>query len=213
MMEYATGVTGAREDFCRYLAACYYQPAVEFSEERLFDSLVAAATPIDPDLAADARKLGQLFASSDLETLLVDYTQLFIGPSQPSAMPYASFWLTKDPADRPAATGAVLDYYAQGGFDISDDFREFPDHIAAELEFLYQLMFSLSKARQEDTLGEFAQLLILYRRFSQEHLAVWIADFVKAVDSGALTEFYRLLARITKRFIRNEAAMPDPYAT
>ena len=210
-MEYATGLAGAREDFSRYLSACYYQPAPEFGEERLFDSLAAAATTIDPELAETARRLGQLFGKTDLETLLVDYTQLFIGPSQPAAMPYASFWLTRDPAERPAATEAVLAYYAEGGFDISEDFREFPDHVAAELEFLYLLIFSLNRSKNEEPLGDFGKLLILYRCFLETHLGAWIPDFAAAVDSSAQTEFYRLLARMTARFIGKTGATIDPY--
>ena len=33
----------AREDLCRFLAACYYQPGPEFAEEKVFDSMLAAA--------------------------------------------------------------------------------------------------------------------------------------------------------------------------
>ena len=56
--------------------------------------MLAAAARIDPELAERARKLGEAFAAQDLQTLLVDYTRLFLGPVQPLARPYASFWLT-----------------------------------------------------------------------------------------------------------------------
>jgi hypothetical protein len=55
MTDYATGLAGAREDFCRYLAACYYEPSIDFAEERLFDSMLAAAGAIDPELAECTR--------------------------------------------------------------------------------------------------------------------------------------------------------------
>ena len=48
----------AREDLCRFLAACYYEPTVEFTEERLFDSMVAAAQRLDPDFPFHSRRLG-----------------------------------------------------------------------------------------------------------------------------------------------------------
>jgi hypothetical protein len=126
MTDYATGSAGAREDFCRYLAACYYEPSIDFAEERLFDSMLAAAGAIDPELAECTRALGEAFFAESLQSLLVDYTALFIGPSQPRAMPYASFWLTDDQSLRHETTMAVLDFYEQGGLDVSDEFRELP---------------------------------------------------------------------------------------
>jgi len=167
--------------------------------------MLAAATAIDPALAESARKLGDSFAAQDMQTLLVDYTALFIGPSQPRAMPYASFWLTDDPSMRHEATMSVLDFYEQGGFDISDDFRELPDHVAAELEFLYLLIFSRNQAQLDGNAVELAAASELHRRFVAEHLGVWIGRFVDALEPAAETAFYRELAGFTGRFVRMEA--------
>lgn len=200
MTNYASGVSGASEDLCRYLAACYYEPAVEFAEERLFESIRAAAGAIDPGLGEAAKRLGAAFAATDLQTLLVDHTRLFIGPTQPVAMPYASFWLTDDQSQRHDATMAILDMYADGGFDVSDELRELPDHIAVELEFLYQLIY----AGNAQARGEAAADAALYRRFVVDHLGVWIPKFAAAMDAGAETAFYKELAGITASFVRLE---------
>lgn len=208
MTDYVTGNAGAREDLCRYLAACYYEPSTDFSEERLFDSMLAAASAIDPDLARRARRLGEAFATLNLQDLLVDYTRLFIGPSQPVAMPYASFWLTDDQSMRHDATTVVLDFYEQGGFGVSDDFRELPDHIAVELEFLYQLIYSQNQASGNEDGA--AAVDALHRRFVTEHLAVWIGRFCDAIGSGAASAFYRELAEFTTRFVRIEAERQPP---
>ena len=208
MSDYVTGTAGAREDLCRYLAGCYYQPGKEFSEERLFDSMLAAASAIDPVLAESARRLGAAFAAEDMETLLVDYTALFIGPSQPRAMPYASFWLTDDPSLRHEATMAVLDFYAQGGFDVSAEIHELPDHVAVELEFLYALTFAQNQAHAGGNVEELSAARALHRRFATEHLGVWIEPFAAAVTTGAATAFYRELAEFTRRFMRMEAESP-----
>lgn len=208
MINYATGSAGAREDLCRYLAACYYEPSKDFSEEHLFDSMLAAASAIDPGLAESARKLGAAFDVQDLQTLLVDYTRLFIGPSQPVAMPYASFWLTDDPSKRHEATMVVLDFYERGGFDVSDDFHELPDHVAAELEFLYLLIFSQNQAQSGGSTDELSAAKVLHRRFVTDHLGVWVGSFAAAIRAGADTEFYRELAGFTERFTRLEADLP-----
>lgn len=205
MTDYVTGLAGAREDLCRYLAACYYEPSTDFIEEHLFDSMLAAASAIDPDLAERARKLGAAFVAQDLETLLIDYSRLFIiAPGQVRAMPYASFWLTDDQSMRHDATTAVIEFYEQGGFDVSDDLHELPDHVAVELEFLYQLMFAQNSAQLSGNADELAAANELHRRFLEEHLNAWFGSFAAAVKAGAETAFYRELAEFSERFIRME---------
>ena len=173
----------ARADLFRFLAACYYEPAPEFAEERLFDSLAAAAERVDPELAERARHLGKAFAEQSLDSLRVDYTRLFIGPSDVYARPYAAVW-TEQETD-------VASIYSEAGFDIGEDFHERPDHIAVELEFLYRLVYRAA----DDT----------RRRFVGHHLATWIAPFCAAVQADAGTMFYRELACLTERVIGLEA--------
>ncbi len=205
MTDYVNGKAGAREDLCRFLAACYCEPSTDFSEERLFDSMLAAATALDPDLAESARKLGAEFVAQDMQTLLVDYTALFIGPAQPRAMPYASFWLTDDQSMRHEATMAVQDFYEQGGFDVSEEIHELPDHVAVELEFLYLLIFAQNQAQLGGNTDELSAAKALHRRFAVEHLGAWVGRFADAVKAGAETAFYRELAELTRRFVQMEA--------
>lgn len=205
MSDYVSGRAGAREDLCRFLSACYYEPSADFSEENLFDSMLAAASAIHPDLAEGTRRLGKEFFAQNMETLLVDHTALFMGPGQPRAMPYASFWLTGDQSMRHDATTAVLDLYEQGGFDVSEEIHELPDHIAVELEFLYALIFARNRAQPDGEAEELAAANALHRRFAVEHLNVWISAFATAVKAGAQTAFYRELAEVTERFVRMEA--------
>ncbi len=213
MTDYVAGSAGAREDLCRFLSACYCEPTADFADEHLFDSMLAAASAIHPDLAESARKLGAAFVAQDLEMLLVDYAALFIGPAQPRAMPYASFWLTDDQSMRHEATMAVLDFYERGGFDVSDDVHELPDHIAVELEFLYLLIFAQNQAQPGGAAEDAAAARALHRRFASEHMGAWIGLFAVAVGSGAETAFYRELAALTERFVRLEAARsPTPGA-
>ena len=197
---------GAREDLCRYLAGCYYEPGPEFAEERLFDSMLAAAIRIDPDLAEHARRLGEAFAAQDLQTLLVDYTRLFLGPVQTLARPYGSVWLSGESALMQDSSMAVLELYGQGGFEIDEAFRELPDHVAVELEFLYLLIFNLNRARREGDADAASATAALQQRFLAQHLGAWIGPFCAAVQAGAETAFYRELGAFTERFVRMEEA-------
>jgi TorA maturation chaperone TorD len=195
----------ARADFSRFLAACYYEPGPEFAEEKLFDSMAAAGSLVDPDLASGARRLGEAFAAAGLEELLVDYTRLFLGPVDAQARPYGSVWLGPDKLTMQDSTMAVLALYDEGGFEIAEDFRELPDHVAAELEFLYLLLFRERQARRSGDAGALAKAAALRRRLLGEHLGRWVGPFTEAARSSAQTAFYRELAALTGRFVRIES--------
>lgn len=203
-------LTAARADFARFLAACYYEPAAEFAEENLFDSMAAAGRRIDGELADKARRLGEAFSSESLEDLLVDYARLFLGPVGATARPYGSVWLGPDALTMQESTMALLALYEQGGFEIADDFRELPDHVAAELEFLYLLLFRESRANPTPGAGERGDPVALRRRLLEEHLGAWIRPFSEAVKAGAQCAFYRELADLTGRFVLLEAERSRP---
>lgn len=201
MSTYDPDKATAREDLCRFLSACYYEPGPEFAEENLFESMQTAASRIDPDLADAARKLGEEFTAQDLQTLLVDYSRLFLGPMQALAQPYASCWLNAAETPDAEKMSPVLEMYYAGGFDIDEQFMELPDHIAVELEFLYALTFRKNDAGRLGDTDDMQAFTELERRFVSGHLGAWIGPFAAAVRSGAQTGFYRRLAELTERFV------------
>jgi TorA maturation chaperone TorD len=95
---------------------------------------------------------------------------------------------------------------AEGGFDIAEDFRELPDHIAAELEFLYLLLWKENEARRDGDGAALAATTALRRRFLGGHLGSWAGRFAAAVREGAQTAYYRELAELTDRFVILEAS-------
>ena len=206
MPDYDPDKGGAREDLCRYLAACYYQPGPEFAEEKVFGSMLDAATRIHPDLVSGARRLGEAFAAEGPEDLLLDYTRLFLGPNHVLAKPYGSVWLEAGTILMGDSTMAVQALYREGGFEIDEEFRELPDHVAAELEFLYLLIYRENEARRNGKPDALNATTGLRKRFLDAHLGCWIGPFAAAVTTGAQSGFYRELAALTERFVGMEVA-------
>ena len=194
----------ARENLCRLLAACYYQPGPEFAEEKVFDSMLDAATRIDPELAAQAKRLGVAFAAEGHDSLLLDYTRLFLGPNHIIAKPYGSVWLEGGNTVMGESTVAVMELYHEGGFDMSEEFREVPDHIAVELEFLYLLIYRENEAHRNGQPEVLQAKAALRKRLIDEHLGRWVGPFTAAVRAGAQSGYYRQLAELTGRFIDME---------
>ena len=204
MQDYDQEQRTARADLCRFLAACYYQPGPEYAEEKVFDSMLDAATRIHPDLAAHARRLGEEFSAAGSDSLLLDYTRLFLGPNHIIAKPYGSVWLDGGQALMQDSTMAVQELYQEGGFEIDEDFRELPDHIAAELEFLYLLIYRENEARRNDDTEALTAIAGLRKRVLDEHLGSWVGPFTAAVRAGAQSGFYRELAELTDHFVSLE---------
>jgi TorA maturation chaperone TorD len=194
----------AREDLCRYIAACYYQPEPAFAEEGVFATLLDAARLVHPDLVPHAEKLGTEFASAATADLLLDYTRLFLGPSHILAKPYGSFWLEEQKTLMGESTMAVLELYRAGGFDMDEEFKELPDHVAAELEFLYLLIFRQNEARQNGDQERLNAMTALKKRFLAEHLGRWIEPFTETVKKTAESVFYRQLAELTALLVSME---------
>ena len=97
---------------------------------------------------------------------------------------------------------AVLELYEQGDFEIDEEFKDLPDHVAVELEFLYLLIFNQCQARASGNVNDLVATQALQRRFLGEHLGAWISHFTEAVKAGAETGFYRELAGFTERFVQ-----------
>lgn len=195
----------AREDLCRLLAACYYEPDAELAEQRVFDAMLAAASRLDPALADCARRLGQAFAGHDLKALAADYDRLFGGGAR--VPPQGSRWLGRGSADGAQSTAALLALYQEGGFEIEQGALQPPDHVALQLEFLYRITAKQSEGRRA---GWDAQVLQAWQHLQQlflrSHLGTWIPRFTAAVEAKAQTPFYRELAQLTERFVRIEFA-------
>ena len=196
----------ARADLCRYLAACYYEPTPAFAEERMFATMLAAATTLGDAYAAPVRRLADAYAGTALQDLLVDYTRLFIGPIGTLAKPYGSVWLAGDVTLMQDSSVAVEALYEEGGFALDQEFRELPDHVAAELEFLYLLIHEQNVAQARSDLPAVHGNADLRRRFLAAHLGAWAPPFAHAAAAGAQTAFYRELAAPTERFVADETA-------
>lgn len=195
----------ARAVLCRLLSACYYEIGSEFAEEKVFDTMVDAADLLDPSLSEPARRLRDAFSAQNREELLVDYTRLFLGPTEALAPPYGSVWMSCERALMQDSTMAVLRLYNEAGFDVDAAFRDLPDHVAAELEFLYLLIFHENQARRDGDHEGFAAAAKLRRELSERHLGKWAGPFTAAMAEHAESVFYKVLAELTRRFIDFEA--------
>lgn len=206
MPDYQPDESTAKVDLLRFLSACYHEPAAEFREEKLFDSIAVATRQAYPELAGLADRLKESFASESLQALLVDYTRLFLGPMKALASPYSASWLPTPAVNDEVLPSAVLAFYGEAGFDVDGELAELPDHVAIELEFLYVLSFNIRQANLVGNVQDAEATAALRARFLKEHLRAWIGPFTKAVKENADTDFYRALADLTEAILLKKLA-------
>ncbi len=197
----------AREDLCRLLAACYYEPEPAFAAEGLFDNLLAAARQVDETFVPHAQAMGEAFRATEAQALLLDYTRLLLGPMDILAKPYGSVWLDQEKTLMTDSTMAVLELYKEADYEMDEEFRELPDHIAAELEFLYLLIFRENEALRAGDAAKLELARDLKQRFLTQHLGRWIGPFAAAMRGNAQTDFYRQLADLTEKVVNKETGL------
>jgi TorA maturation chaperone TorD len=138
--------------------------------------------------------------SVDHETLEYEYNRLFVGPGHVPCPPYESVYRKDRPLmERGLVMGpSVADVkamYLQGGLEISKKFRDLPDHISVELEFMAYLCSMESSSER---------FVDIEREFFNRHLGIWYHDFLNCIVANTTSSFYLKLARELEEFLDEE---------
>ena len=193
----------ARADSFRLLAECYRLPNSELADgiKDLEDNIATVCSEAAPYV----QKMKEEFeVAGDLEALTVAYARLFVGPYELLAPPYGSVYLDGERQVMGESTLEVRNRYREVGLDISSDFRDPPDHIAAELEFMYFLIFKEIEALGAFDIDGTISLREKQRDFLRAHLGTWVFDFADNIEEKAETDFYKNLAKASKTFLKQE---------
>lgn len=184
-----------RGECYRLLAACFYPPQkVLWLEEDLPGNLTSLLSRICPPAAESARRMAEAFSRCGAEELAVEYARLFVGPQRVIAPPYGSIYLEEGRRVMGDSTLDVLHTYQEEGLHLDSEFKELPDHIAAELEFMYYLTAKGENAASRGEVKEAAGRLAAREAFMTRHLRRWVPGFCARIKDGTGSDFYRSLA-------------------
>lgn len=196
---------GARAEVYRLLSRAFHTPHDSFLGPDFLDPLKSALGLPSLSTCADEVESMRRYLLSLPSTLdlAVEYTRLFRGPVRAQAYPYESMYTEGGVMGKAALE--VLKQYGKAGVSLSEDFKDLPDHIAAELEFMHYLCSQELEARLGHDEPGAGHLAHLGCAFVKDHLAQWVPPFADRVAEHATTPFYLALARLTKAFICWEA--------
>lgn len=187
----------------RRLADAFRPPEPEL-EEGLRD-LEAALAWLGSGAHSDAVRMGEQFQSADgVDPLQIDFARLFIGPFLVPAPPYGSVYLEEERRIMGDSTIDARSHYLLLGLDLSQSFKEAPDHVSAELEFMHVLTCRVCEAIESGSRRLLDESLYQRESFLRKHIGAWIPAFTEKVAEHAQTAFYRHLAAATRQFVAEE---------
>lgn len=147
----------------------------------------------------------------NVEALQVEFSRLFLGPFGVLAPPYGSVYLDGGRSLMGQSTADVVDRYKREGLDVAEDFHDAPDHVAAELEFVYFLHLKALQAAEDGRGDAASRYRDKRRQFLMEHLGAWISDLEKRIEENAQTEFFKDLTRAVTVLVQTDLeALADP---
>jgi TorA maturation chaperone TorD len=185
----------------RLLSDFYFLPDPGFSKN-LENLEFNMANVCEPAAEWVHRMHKEFETSADLEPLKIDFSKLFVGPYKLLAAPYGSVYLE---AERKIMGNSTLDVkkrYREAGLDTAKDFKDAPDHITAELEFIYFLIFKEIEAFSNSDLESAIGFIQKQKSFFEDHLMAWVPEFANSIIENAEHPFYPNLAKATTTFLK-----------
>lgn len=193
----------ARRDLYTWLSVAFYKPEADILQADFLETLLTADEILHYGLAAEAEKIGAYLKEGTPEELLVEYARLFVGPSALPAPPYGSCYLEGGRV-MGKSTLDVERWFSRQGLMLLPGFKELPDHIAVEMNFMSFLSdFELEALDAGDR-----ERAIMYRseqeRFLTAHPLTWVPSFTAAVEKNSRLPYYSAAAGILRHALFQE---------
>lgn len=185
----------------RMLSECFFLPESGLSEKlEHLEFNMANVCEAGVVFVQNMRK--EFEACADLESLKVEFSKLFVGPFQLSAAPYGSVYLEGERKMMGTSTLDVIDRYREANLDTAKTFKDAPDHISAELEFMYYLIFSEIEAFACADIETATGFIQRQKSFLEDHLMAWAPQFTDSILKHSENPFYPNLAKATDTFLK-----------
>ncbi len=187
-------------------------------DKRLIEDFTKIVIPKEADdeifhglrLMVDFIKNNESRLDALIEELAVEYARLFIGPSNPPAIPYASFYLSESRLLMTDETIDVRKRYLDAGMALKELYSIPDDHIGIELEFIFYLTGRIIEVQEQGKSEEASRLFELKKEFLKSHFSKWAPGFADAVIASTKSNFYRGAAFMLKGCVNlasNDAAV------
>lgn len=128
----------------------------------------------------------------------VEYTRLFVGPPRPAAAPWETAYRAAAQSGRDdvvgfgQATFEMRELLRQEGLELSNENRQYEDHMGIELLLLSEMLRRACAGEGDDA----QEALARARRFTADHPAAWIEALRAKVDDAVPGGYFANLLRL-----------------
>lgn len=166
---------------------------------------------IEAGLHGEKDFIKQLETNKDdtLEKCCSEYTRLFIGPTTLPAPPWESVYLTKERLIFQESTLKVRQCYLKYNFLPANYRSEADDHLALELDFMANLSQLTESVFQDDKINDVIEILKDQKAFLEQHLLVWVPQFVSELEAATSHPLYREMASVLREFLQADLVVID----
>ena len=184
----------ARMECYRNLSLLFCLPKKEiFPDQGAMADFAENMEIAQPEAAPYARAIAEELGRSSMDDLAIEYSKLFVGPFKLKAPPYGSVYLEMGGKVMGDSTIKVAAIYEETDLKLGAEFKDLPDHIIAELEFMYYLAFHELRSFQQGDEDETLYFLEKQSFFLNNFLGPWIPLFCKNIEEGSEKVFYKNL--------------------
>src|SRR3972149_2229288 len=141
-----------------------------------------------------------------LEEVQGEYLRLFQGPGHLLAPPYESVYRHPEGLVMGEWAGEMTRWLGEEGLALSPHFRDLPEHVAVELEFMACLCAAESRAWRGADEKRVRHYLARERDMLRGHLSCWVPAFCQQVQASARPGLSPLLAGLLSLYITLEEA-------
>lgn len=191
----------AQVNYLNYIVALFCQPEDNPSYYHdILDHLKSSCENLMEDHSDTINEMQQYIKTHTHKELLVDYTKIFLGPYKAIAHPYSSVYLGDGSLNGPA-TIWVENFYRLSGYKFNENIKDLADHIAVELEFLYNLKFNELKSLNDGDSDQASLQEEKFNEFFLNHFRLWVPQFCKKVINDSDNLFYSNLCKCLNAFV------------
>lgn len=210
-------LASARRDLYRFLSAAFLEaPGPEFLARLRDEAFHAAlAESFSPAVAEDFWRAAEgMDAKKFPDSARLEFTNLFLAPGEQHIAPYESVFRDRREIEGREVSGLLMGqsaldvqkWYRLAALEISNDFKELPDHIGLEFHYLAYLC---DREQAFDKAGDTAKQTRareMQRDFLKAHVLSWLGELAEKIRTKAALPLYPAIANLAVEFCERDLA-------
>ena len=211
-------LASGRRDLYGFLSAAFLaEPSPEFLAGMRESSFQAALSEcFGPRVVEDFRHLAEAIGGVGFApSAKLEFTNLFLVPGGQHIAPYESVFGDRREVEGKEISGLLMGqpaldvqkWYRLAALEISDDFRELPDHIGLEFHYLAYLCEKEQSFGDEGDTAKQLRARQMQRDFLKAHVLSWLANLAEKICAKATLPLYPAISSLALEFCLADLAM------